>query len=977
MLHLSKIFVVILILFIFSCGTDREYRKVIKTDKNGYSYEIVENDPIGLRVYTLKNGLKVYLAVNKNEPRIMTLITVKAGSTYDPADNTGLAHYLEHLMFKGTDEFGTIDWEKEKTYLQEISELYELHKKTENPAEKKRIYAKIDSISQIAAKYAIANEYDKMCALIGAKMTNAYTSNERTVYMNDIPSNELERWCILEKERFSKLVLRLFHTELETVYEEFNMYQDRDEVRANETLMRHLFPKHPYGQQTTIGKAEHLKNPSMINIENYFNTFYVPNNMAICLVGDLDPDETIKIIDKYFGVLEPNDELPKIEHPKEEEIKNPIELEVFGPQPEFVDFAFRLNGIHSDDKYYALMIDMILNNAVAGLIDINLVKKQKVLEAYSDIQFLRDYGMHWFSGKPKEGQKLEEVKDLILAEIEKVKKGEFEDWLIDAILTNLKISRIKSFDSRFIAFSIAENFANDIEWQEFLESLDKLAKIKKNDIIEFAKKNYNNYVLVYKRIGKDPNIVKVEKPMITPIKLNRDNESKFVINFKNIQVKPIEPVFVDFKKSINFDKLNDNIEFHSIQNTNNELFSLYFIFAIGSEHSKDLPIAIEYAPYIGTEKYSLEELNKEFYRYGISFGVDAQSRRSYIYISGIDEFFEKGIELIEHAISSYKPDNEAYKEYVNGIIKKRENSKLEKDEILWNGLYNWGKFGENSPFRDIYKNDELKQIKPEKLTEIIKNLFKYNHQIFYYGPRKPEFIKKVITKWHKPDVKLEYPQRKKYIEKDYDKSYVFFANYDMVQSNLILLAKNSLFDASLIPASRLFNEYYGSGMSSIVFQEIRESKGLAYAVYAGYSIAYYPDNHNYVFGFLGTQPDKLQIATDALLTLLDSIPESKSHFTNSQESILRKIESERIVKENIYWSYIRNKDMGIDYDYRQKVYEFVKNAKFEDINKFFSEHVKNHNYIYLIIGDKKRFDWKQINKLGEVKEIPLDVLFNY
>ena len=280
-------------MFLMGCAGNGEKHEVIqKEDSNGYAYKEVTNDPYHARIYTLDNGLKVYLSVNRDEPRVQTYIGVKAGSSYDPAETTGLAHYLEHMMFKGTGKIGALDWETEQAMIEEISELYEQHKATDDTNEKKAIYAKIDSISYQAAKMVAANEYDKLMSTLGAKGTNAYTSNERTVYMNDIPANELEKWLMVESERFSQLVLRLFHTELETVYEEFNMGQDQDGRQAYQALYKNLFPGHVYGEQSTIGKPEHLKNPSMVNIHNYFDTYYVPNNMAIAMVGDIDMDET-------------------------------------------------------------------------------------------------------------------------------------------------------------------------------------------------------------------------------------------------------------------------------------------------------------------------------------------------------------------------------------------------------------------------------------------------------------------------------------------------------------------------------------------------------------------------------------------------------------------------------------------------------------------------------------------------------------
>ena len=295
----SKVTVLVALFFCLSQQNFAQNNLEVKQaqDQRGYTYQYVENDPTGLRLYTLDNGLKVYLGQNQDEPKIQTYIAVKAGSTYDPKESTGLAHYLEHMLFKGTHEFGTKDWPHEKVYLDSIYELYEAHRAETDSVKKEQLYREIDRISYKASEFAIANEYDKMVGSLGAQGTNAGTSNEYTIYMNKIPSNELKKFLKLEGDRFQTLVLRLFHTELEAVYEEFNGTQDSDPRKKRAAMYDALFPNHPYGQQTTIGVAEHLKNPSMRDINDYFKKYYVPNNMAVVLVGDLDFDRSIALVD--------------------------------------------------------------------------------------------------------------------------------------------------------------------------------------------------------------------------------------------------------------------------------------------------------------------------------------------------------------------------------------------------------------------------------------------------------------------------------------------------------------------------------------------------------------------------------------------------------------------------------------------------------------------------------------------------------
>ncbi|NOZ47150.1 MAG: insulinase family protein [Chlorobi bacterium] len=978
MLKIKNLLILVLVLFFSNCTINKEKYRVEKlVDKNGYSYETVANDPLKARIYTLENGMKVYLTVNKDEPRIQTFIAVKAGSTYDPAETTGLAHYLEHMMFKGNSKIGSLNWEEESKLLEQISDLYEQHKNTDNEEAKKQIYKKIDSISQLAAKYVVANEYDKMASVIGAKGTNAHTTFERTVYMNDIPSNEIGRWLELESTRFSELTLRLFHTELEAVYEEFNMGQDNDGRKVYRELLSGLFKKHPYGTQTTIGKAEHLKNPSMVNIHNYWDTYYVPNNMALCLSGDLDFEKTILLADKTFGNLK-SQVVPKKENPVEDSIKEPVIKDVYGPDAENVTIGYRFNGDNSEDNKYVTLIDAMLSNSQAGLIDLDLVQQQKVLSAGSYSSFMRDYGFHVMYANPREGQSLEEVKDLLLEEIEKIKNGDFDDWLISAVIKDFKLRMIQQRESNFRAYEFVMAFTNGAKWINYVKFIDDMSKLTKEQVIAFAKAHYkNNYVVVYKHTGKDTTIVKVEKPEITPPEINRKDQSEFYKRFVAETSDTLAPVFVDFKKEIQTSELG-NIEFNYMKNNSNELFYVDYILDMGKDNMALLPIAVNYLPYLGTDKYSPSDLQKEFFKLGLKMGVNSGDNRTYIYISGLDESFEKGIELFEHVLANVKPDQKAYDDYIDGLLKERSDAKKNKNVILWRGLMNYGMFGKNSSFTNILPEEELRKTTPEQLTNILKELYNYKHRVFYYGQRDPEMVKTVLNNYHKtPDALQEYPEKANYTEQETNKNKVYFVNYDMVQTMIVMLAKDVPFDATLIPEARLFGEFYGSGLSSIVFQEIRESKALAYSAFSSFRIPRLKERSNYLYGFVATQTDKMKMASSALLNLLNEMPEAEKQFESAKDAIKKKIETERIIKDNIFWTYQRNLDKGIDYDIRKDVYERMQTETLEQFNQFFNKHIKGHKYTYLVVGNKDLVNWKDLKTMGEVEELSLEDIFNY
>ncbi len=947
-------------------------------DINGFSYEKVTNDPTGLRLYTLENGLKVYLGKNHEEPKIQTLIAVRAGSTYDPADNTGLAHYLEHMVFKGTDKIGTQNYEKEKKFLQEISDLYEAHKAEKDSEKKKEIYKKIDEISLDASKLTIANEYDKMVSSLGAEGTNAFTSNEQTVYVNKIPSNELDKWLTVESERFKTLVLRLFHTELEAVYEEFNRGQDSDGRKQYQALLEALYPNHPYGKQTTIGKSEHLKNPSMEAIHNYFNTYYVPNNMAVIMVGDLDFEETIKKVNDAFGDYEKKE----VKHPtfnEEPVLLEPVKKEVYGPTAESVYVAFRTKGKGDKQEIIVTLIDYMLANSSAGLIDLNLNQKQKVQRASSYTNFNNDYGFHLLYGMPKQGQTLDEVKELLLEQIDKIKKGEFEDWLLDAVVNDLRVSKIRSFENATsTAYEYLDTFIGFQDWKSRLSMLDEMKKITKKEVIAFANELYgNNYVEVHKIKGEDKSIVKVENPGITPIELNRDKESEFLKEFNKLKAPNLKPQYVDYKSAIKEVKTQNGLNVSYIENPNNDIFNLNIIFDMGSDNDRKVSLAAGYLNYLGTDKYSPEEIKQEFYKIGIKHSVTTSEDKTYVSISGLKENLNGGLVLLEHLWDNAVPNQETYNKYVDKILKGRQDAKTQKGNIFWKGLMNYSKYGENSRLRNIYSMSELRAITPQELVDKIKELKQFKQRVFYYGKDLDNAIAS-LNKNHVVNVEefKTYPEKTIYEEKETGGN-VYYVDYDMVQSEILLLAKGAEFDPKKMAVSKLFNSYFGSGLSSIVFQEIRESKSLAYAAFSSYSNAREKGQSDYVFAYLGTQANKLPEAVDAMMNLMTNMPEAEEQFNQAKEAALKQLAAERITKSNIFWSYERLKKRGFDNDYREDLYNGIKNMTLADLKTFFDDNIKGENYNVMVIGNKKDVDFESLKKLGKIQEMDIDELFNY
>lgn len=950
------------------------------TSKDGrYSYQYWDGDPLGLRIYTLKNGLKVFTSVNKTEPTVMTFIPVRAGSKHDPADATGLAHYLEHMLFKGTDQYGSSNYAEESRQLSVIEGLYEKYNKTRDEKLRKQIYHEIDSVSLLASRYAIANEYDKMVSSIGAKNTNAFTSVEQTVYMNKIPANQLERWLMIEGERFRNPVMRLFHTELEAVYEEKNISLDNDQNKVYETLFAELFRNHTYGTQTTIGTVEHLKNPSLIRIREYLSKYYVPNNMAICLAGDLNPDSTVAMVDKYLGSWQ-SKPVPAFSFKPEVPRTAPVEKTVKGPDAGSVTIGFRLPGVGSPDYPALKMVDMILANSSAGLIDLNLVKKQRVLQGYSALEGMQDYSVEIFFAVPRDGQTLQDAKNLLLEQLEKVKKGEFPEDLLPAIVNNEQITEIRQYEnSESRAYAMIEAFTTGQDWASFMSVNEKMAKLTKADVMRVANQYFgNDYVIVYKEIGKDDNVVKVEKPEITPVEVNRDIKSPFHEKLLSMQAGKVEPLFLDYKKDIQI-LSGAKIPVHYLKNTENQLFTIYYILDMGSNTDPKLALAVKYLEYLGTDKMSAEDISRKFYSLGCDFGVSADEDQVYVYLTGVDKSFAEGLALFEELLANVKPDEDAYREMVSGILKERADQKLDKRTIMFQGLLNYGLYGARNPFTNILPEAELAGTAPVELTDLVRRLNTYEHRVLYYGPRESSLLVADLNKLHKTPVALSpTPKSDGFVMSPTNENKVLFVHYDMVQAEMIWLNRsNETYDPVKAPVISLYNEYFGGGMGSVVFQTIRESKALAYSTFSAFRSPEKKEDYFYNLAYVGTQADKLPQAKGAMMELLEEMPASDVLFESAKDALRNKIASERIVRTGILMNFEAARLRGLDYDIRRDVYSRIKDIRLEDLKRFHQEEIKGRPRTLLVMGSREKVDMNELKKYGEVREVSLEEIFGY
>ena len=941
----------------------------------------VPGDPMATQCYTLSNGLKVFLSVNHQSPRISAHIAVRTGSRNDPAETTGLAHYLEHLMFKGTQQFGTSNYAAEKALLDTIEARYEQYRLVKDPERRRVLYHEIDSISQLAAQYNIPNEYDKLMAGIGGQGTNAYTSTDVTCYTEDIPANEVDRWARIQADRFQNMVIRGFHTELEAVYEEYNIGIAQDQRKIFEAMSAKLFPTHPYGTQTTIGTQEHLKNPSITNIKNYFHNYYCPNNVAICMAGDFDPNEVIAILERHFGSWKPNNNLYRPEFAPLKPITAPVDTTVIGQEAEFVALGWRFDAGNSLQCDTLDLVSEMLSNGTAGLIDLNLNQPLKVMGAGAFADPMTDYSMLMLMGYPNEGQTLEEVRELLLGELAKLRAGDFDDDLLVSVVNNNKLNYLRALDSNGARTrQLVNAFINHVDWAQEVGKLDRMAGMTKQQIVDFANRHLldNNFVCVYKRMGVDTTEKKIDKPAITPIPTNRDKQSDFVRNILSEIVEPIQPQFVDYSKEMTVGQTSKKLPLLYKHNDLDDLFTLTYKYDFGATADNRYETALSYMDFLGTKKMSATEFKQRLYKLACNISMNVSDNETYLTLSGLSENMPEALKLAEDLMQNAQVDEEAYKSMVDVILKSRNDAKSNQDECF-SRLNEYGMYGPRNEYTNIMSEQQLRDTKPAELINLVKGLRDMQHTVVYYGPMTEKELNKCLSKVHKTKKNLAaVPVGTPYMKQTTPRTEILLAPYEAKNIYMVQYHNEGTQWAPEHAATiNLFNEYFGGGMNGIVFQELREARGLAYSAAAYYRQPHEMGHPEYAMTYIITQNDKMMDCVREFNNIVGTIPQSEAAFALAKESLMKKLASRRTVRSGVLNSYIAAKRLGLDYDINSVVFNALPNLKLNDIVKFEQQSMANKPYRYLILGDEKELDIKALEKIGPIHRLTLEEIFGY
>ena len=754
----------------------------------------------------------------------------------------------------------------------------------------------------------------------------------------------------------------------------------QDNRKAIEALLAQLFPTHPYGTQTTLGTQEHLKNPSITNIKNYFNRYYVPNNVAICMAGDFNPDEVIELIKKYFGDWQPNKELSRPEFEPQPEITAIKDTSVVGLEAECMLMGWRFNGANDPQVDTLDVLTEVLANGKAGLFDINLEQQMKARSVSAFTYSFTDYTALIFYAFPKNNQTLEELRALIIEELGKLKNGEFSDELVQSVINNKKRAYYESLiTNKSRADMFVDAFINGQEWKDVVGKIGRMEKITKQQLVDFANKHLNdNFVCVYKRQGEDTSIKKVEKPAITPIPSNRDNASDFLKEIQASKTEPIKPRFVDFEKDMTKAEMPNGLPVLYKKNTTDGLFNLSFVYDYGTENVRGLDLVSDYLNYIGTDKRTSAEIKQEFYKLACNYNISIGDNRTTISLSGLQENMEQALALLEDIIGNAKGDKESYDKLVGMLIKAREDAKASQ-RSNFNALRQYAIYGPYNSQRNTLSEKELRAGTPDMLTDMLKPFGELKHTIMYFGPMDVEPFKELIAKEHKmADEPKEAVAEKKYTKLETPENEIVIAPYDAKNIYLMQLHnENKQWTPESEPVVTLFNEYFGGGMNTIVFQELREARGLAYSASSFYNTPSKKDDPEWYYTMIISQNDKMMDCISVFNEILDEMPQSENAFNVAKQSLTKSLESRRTTRFAVLTKYLSNQYLGIDYDINEKIYNALPSLTLQSIVDFEKQNMAKKPYRYIILGNEKELDIKSLEKIGKIKRLSTEEIFGY
>ncbi len=937
-------------------------------------------------IYRLDNGLTIYLNEDHSLPSVFGAVAVKGGSKRDPADATGIAHYFEHIMFKGTDQIGTLDYHSEKVYLDSIAGLYDILAGTKGEEEKAIVQQEINRLSIKASEYAIPNETEKILGEMGGTNLNAGTSNEEIVYYNIFPTNQIEKWLEVYSHRFINPVYRLFQSELETVYEEYNMYKDDRFSNAFEIFSKAFYPEHPYGVPI-IGYPEHLKNPSMKKMDEYFRTYYVANNMALVLSGNFNTDEVKPMISKYFGRWRSGEILPVLDNYTIQPFTGRNLVQEKLTPIKFGILSYRSAPIGNEDEPALDVINNLLSNqANTGLMD-ELTVDNKVMQAGAmSMHYIESGGEMIFFIPKVIGQSLKKAESLVEGKLEDLKTGKFDEELLNAVKTDIIVNYERNFEDQYRrGYMMIMAFVNERDWKDITGYPDKLKNITKDDVLKVAKKYYgNDYLVFYSKTGF-PKKPKTLKPPFEPIPSSKtDVKSEYAKNIESMPVPEIEPDFIEFGPPGNADNevtitdLDTLVHLYYTENKVNDLFNLNIQFGIGTYYMPIISQLAEYMKLIGSDTMSLKELSGNLQKLGASYGFYSSKDNFNITITGLDIHFDKILKLVADLIYHPKPDDSKLKNLYESA---QATEKVEKEdpETLGAALYMYAVYDNHSPFINRLSLKDIKGLTPDTLLNSLKNLMRYEADIHYSGTiglTELETMLKSDLMLDSIKIKSDSPVRNEF--KEYNSPVVYFlSDKKAIQSKNYFFLPGNLLKEEQKPYLNAYAEYLDGGMQSIIFQEIREFRSLAYASGANIDRPFYPDEKTSLTAYVGTQADKTKEAIQAMHQIINTPPEKSDRIDMVKKSLIQSINSDKPGFRYISRSAAGFYKQHYTTDPRRRWVEVYKKMNFDDIVKFYNSQFYKKPEVTTIIGDKRIIGMDWMSSYGKIIEVSKKDIFRY
>ncbi len=931
-------------------------------------------DDMGVTVHRLRNGMTVYISTDRQKPRFSAWIAVRTGSRNDPANSTGLAHYLEHMLFKGTDDYGTLDIAAERVHLDAIEALYaELRGPSVTERRRAEIFAEIDRHTQAAATYEIPNEFDRMVAALGIEGVNAFTSDEVTAYIGDVPSNRLEAWARIEGERFADPVFRLFYPELEAVYEEKNLSIDSPDDRIWETMLLALFPNHPYGTQPTIGLVEHLKNPAYGDMVQYFHDWYVPNNMAVMLAGDIDAETALPVLERTLGQLEPRSIGVRSEAGPLQPLSGRVAHEILAEGEQSVTLAWPTVAAKHQDEPVLAVLDWLMDNSQSGLLNLELELAQKVQDAGSWASHLNDAGYFGMRATLRQGQTHAEVEQLLLGVLAKLAAGGFTQAEIDAIKLHEDMSDMRTLeDNNGRVNRMMESFIERRSWAEVLARRQQLHAVTRDDVIRVAKQHLGAAYVVVNRKSGTQKLPSIAKPSITPIAIDTGRESRFATEIKAMPASELEPEWL--REGEHYQHLTLPAgPLIVAANTRNELFSLQYRFDRGHRKAPMLCMAMELIARSGSGETSAEALQKLLFSLGTSVSFNCGIESSSIDISGVDINLEQSVKLVEAWLRSPTFANETLVKLRANLLSKRQDE-LDDPDALGEMLASYARFASRSEWLLEPTNAAINKAKGSQLRKLLASVPDHTHRTLYYGPRAADEVAKVVGLGRNhADTGARSPRR---FRAGVTGTTIYFMHKDVAKSAITLAIPQGQLSRDLGPAALYFGQYLGGGMSSLIFQEIREARGLAYSAFGYVLRENRPGDDWALVGGMGTQADKTNDALTTYLGLLRGRPIDATRLAETLEVLDAEYRSNRVNPRWNVWLVDSWDQLGEASDPRPREWAAIQSLGIADVQAFANGYA-DAPAIISIVGDRERVDLEALAKLGTVIEVRPEQLVSY